>query len=542
MSTVSRRLARTISTVPPRTLAAIGLVVTAAAGLSLRAPGHPEVMPTAWVVVACSAAAFLGAATDVGRRLWLRVGTVLFAALIAVLVATTGGPDSAYQDLFVILLVASAVIKRPLPLTVDGVAVVLAALAPVLYGPADPAYVSDLVIDVGTWLVVAITARLLALGFAGATTNLAESDRRFELLANDVPGIVYRVSLDGRPRLSWVSRQARAITGYPAEAFVEDPDLVLRRVPPEDMPDFMRSRQRATRAQTAPARYRFERPDGERIWLEDHYAPLTDEHGRPVAGLGVVFDVSAQVAAEQAQQAAHEHERLARLELGRVLAAQRTFIQGISHEFRTPLTTVAGFARLLADRRDELSPDQLDEYTQRLLSGTVRLTRLVDDLVDIERLVGDLDSGVTTTAADLRTLVEEAVRHVPADQHQVRVVGDPGIGEVDATVLHRIARHLVDNACRHTPPGTHVTCTIAREDDHVRLVVEDDGPGIPEELAPTLFEPFVQGAHAPTDPNPGTGIGLALVAHLARAHGGAIWHETVWGCGARFVVVLRQPD
>src|SRR5690606_19432074 len=150
---------------------------------------------------------------------------------------------------------------------------------------------------------------------------------------------------------------------------VARPGLLVSRVPPEDREVFHAARHHPETGQVGVVRYRFGRPDGERIWIEDRHAPVTDPDGRPVAVLGVAFDVSARVAAEQAEREAHELERTARLELGRLLAAQRSFVQGISHELRTPLTSVVGFARLLLDRDGELTDDVRADMLARLLAG-----------------------------------------------------------------------------------------------------------------------------------------------------------------------------
>lgn len=533
--------ARTLDEIAPGLLPTIGLTVIAAVGASLCVPGHPEVAPLAIVAVGLGALLLVPSVTRTGRRWWLAGGPIVYAVLVALLVAGTGGADSAYQDLLAVLLVSSAVLKRPVPLAVDAAVVVAAALAPLAYASPGPGYLADLAVDVMTWIVVALTARLLAQSLVGATSRLAESDRRFHLLANDVPAIVYRRALGSDGRLTWLSDQTMAIVGFPAQAFVDDPDLALSRVPAGDRGAFLSAQDDARDGGSGITRYRFDRADGTRVWLEDRWAPVTDEDGRPVAVLGMVVDVSSRAAAEQAQQDAHEYDRIARLELGRLLAAQRSFVQGISHELRTPLTSVAGFASVLASQGDAMPAEQREHVLDRLLVGTRRLTELVDDLVDMDRLVGDPGTRVTRAPTDVRPLVENAIRTLPTSHHAVTVEGDPGEVAVDSSMLERIVRHLVGNGLRHTPAGSTVTCGLAVGRDGLRLVVEDDGPGVPDDLRGRLFEPFTQGASATEAPSPGTGIGLALVASLAQAHDGRTWYETAAGGGARFVVVLGCP-
>ena len=101
--------------------------------------------------------------------------------------------------------------------------------------------------------------------------------------------------------------------------------------------------------------------------------------------------------------------------------------------------------------------------------------------------------------------------------------------------LHRLALNLIENALRHTPAGTHVHAALRSDGDDVVLTVEDDGPGIPEELRPRLFERFVRGRG---DSGGGSGLGLSIVRAVALAHGGSVEVERAPSGGARFVVRL----
>lgn len=518
---------------------AIGMTASVLVAATLLLPGQPSVDPLAWAVVGLGAALSLGGLSEVGRALWDRFGVIVGAAIIALLIATTGGPDSIYQDIFVVLVVASAVVKSARELAVDLVIVIVAASLPLLFTRAGWAFGSDLLVDLVVWIGVAMTARFLSSQYAGARSELDESHKQFQLLAADVPAIVYRQTLDPFPLITWISDRAEAITGFPAQAFLDDPDLAMSRVPESDREIFRDVRRELDAGRSGVVRYRFDRADGTRIWLEDHHAPVTDAEGNLVASQGVAFDASARVAAEQALADAHEHDRLARQELRRLLAAQRAFVQNISHELRTPLTSVVGFADVLHRRDADLSSDRRAHLTSRLVANTHRLRVLIEDLVDIDRLVADSAPLLRTGPHDLRMLVEEAVTLAADERHPVTVEGDPGVAVVDPALVKRLVRHLVSNAVRHTPAGTRVTCRIGLPNGAVQLVVEDDGPGVPESLRPHMFEPFVQGPQAPADPSPGTGVGLALAARLAQAHRGQLWHEVPEGGGARFCAVLR---
>jgi two-component system sensor histidine kinase KdpD len=116
----------------------------------------------------------------------------------------------------------------------------------------------------------------------------------------------------------------------------------------------------------------------------------------------------------------------------------------------------------------------------------------------------------------------------------VRVDGPRAFVDVDPTMTERIIENLMNNAARHTPPGTPIHVEVVEQKGGVIVVVEDEGPGVDDELKATIFEPFAQGENA----RGGVGIGLSLVGRFADLHGGSAHVEDRDGGGARFIVVL----
>src|SRR3954449_6315381 len=125
-----------------------------------------------------------------------------------------------------------------------------------------------------------------------------------------------------------------------------------------------------------------------------------------------------------------------------------------------------------------------------------------------------------------------------ADGHEIAVDAEPAIVNGARDELLRMASNLMANAIRHTPPGTHIHTTVARDDGEVELAVADDGPGVPPDLAPHVFERFVRGGG---DRSGSSGLGLAIVRAVALAHGGSVGLEAPPEGGARFVVRLPAP-
>jgi two-component system, OmpR family, sensor kinase len=222
----------------------------------------------------------------------------------------------------------------------------------------------------------------------------------------------------------------------------------------------------------------------------------------------------------------------ARAETESMLARQRQFVADASHELRTPLTSVLANLELLAD---SLAGDQGDAVRSALRSSQ-RMRRLVADLLLLART--DVGRVVRREPCDLAQIVVEAAAELSpvSDAHDIVLDVHPAVVEGARDELHRLTINLLENALRHTPPGTRIRVWTASADGQATLVVQDDGPGVPPELAPTLFERFVRGAG---DRGGSFGLGLAIVEAVAESHGGTVTLEpTGEGKGARFVVRL----
>jgi signal transduction histidine kinase len=226
----------------------------------------------------------------------------------------------------------------------------------------------------------------------------------------------------------------------------------------------------------------------------------------------------------------------ARAETEAMLIRQRRFVADASHELRTPLTSVLANLELLAE---SLHGDQ-GEAARSALRSSQRMRRLVADLLLLART--DVGRVVPREPCDLAQVVVEAAAELGpvSDAHDIVLDVHPAIVEAARDELHRLTINLIENALRHTPPGTRIQVSTAVAAGTVTLVVEDDGPGVPPQLAHTLFERFVRGAG---DRGGSFGLGLAIVKAVAESHGGSVALEpTGEDSGARFVVRLPQAS
>jgi signal transduction histidine kinase len=213
-----------------------------------------------------------------------------------------------------------------------------------------------------------------------------------------------------------------------------------------------------------------------------------------------------------------------------------TILHAVSHDLRGPIAAIVGSAQSL-ERRGELGLTGGDEeaLVDGILQSGRKMNRMVSDLLDLERLdlgLVEPDRAPTDLGALVHRVVDEALY---ADRHPVHVeIFESLEMDVDAGKVERILENLLVNAVRHTPARTPIHVRADRVEGGVLLSVDDEGPGVPEELKTAIFEPFRQGAPGSS----GAGIGLSLVARFSELHGGRAWVEDRPGGGAAFRVFL----
>ena len=215
-----------------------------------------------------------------------------------------------------------------------------------------------------------------------------------------------------------------------------------------------------------------------------------------------------------------------------MLHRQREFVADASHELRTPLTSVLASLELLSE---ELEGEQADT-AQAALRSARRMRRLVGDLLLLARADAKrIQPHRPTELADVLTEAASEIGPV-AEDHELAIDARPALVSGARDELHRMVLNLLENAVKHTPPGTRIRASTATSAEHAVVVVEDSGPGIPPELADRVFERFVRGGG---DGARGSGLGLAIVRAVAESHGGTVTlTEGQGGQGTCFAVRL----
>jgi PAS domain S-box-containing protein len=375
--------------------------------------------------------------------------------------------------------------------------------------------------------------------------RLIDVEASLQALLERLPGVVYALSPQAPNSVRYVSPQVQALLGVPAADCIGDPDVWDRLVHPEDAGWVAAECERTNRTgEPFSAEYRMRTADGQVRWVRDEAVVIRAGDGRPLFWQGILTDITTSHLIAERLAEALERERAAAEHLRAVDEMKTTFLQAVSHDLRTPLTTILGIALTLEHRAAGLRVRDRADLLQRLSGNARKLDRLLGDLLDLDRLArGTLTPRrqlVDLGALAHRVVEDAGVKH----EHPVVVDAPPLRLAVDAPKLERIIENLLVNAAKHTPAGTTIWVRLEAQDDGVLLLVEDEGPGVPAPLREQVFQPFHQGRNV-ADHAPGSGIGLALVAQFASLHGGHAWVQDRPGGGASFRVFLpdtQHPD
>jgi signal transduction histidine kinase len=216
------------------------------------------------------------------------------------------------------------------------------------------------------------------------------------------------------------------------------------------------------------------------------------------------------------------------------------FVSTVSHDLRTPLTSIHGYAELLLETTDDLNRS----FAEQIKSIAWQMSQLVQNLLDL----GKIEAGVEAIRqpCSMGKLVEETVDAVILQARQssidlkTKVPGTPCTVEGDPRRLRQVLDNLLSNALKYTPAGGQVSIRLGEQDGRVWVEVQDSGIGIPKESIPHLYEKFYRVPRPETDEIPGTGLGLTIVKAIVEQHQGTLTVESELGQGSRFCFSLPQ--
>src|SRR5262245_16864235 len=378
-----------------------------------------------------------------------------------------------------------------------------------------------------------------------AEEALRESEKRARrtLVEQMLAGVV-ECAADGKFKM--VNQRFCEITGYTeAELLEMGPADILH---PDDAERVLELKRRLLEtSESFVIEHRFLREDGSEAWVNNHVAPVRDAQGKVEKAVAVLIDITDRKRAEREREQFLKQEKAARAEAQAANQSKDEFLAMVSHELRSPLNSILGYARLLrADAADMSQTKQTLEIIER--NGRMQL-QLIEDLLDTARIIsGKLKLEVQpVTLVSVITAALEVVR--PAAQAKdIALIPDldPIAGQVtgDPDRLQQVIWNLLSNAIKFTPRSGRVELrmeSVEGLDNHVRVTVSDTGKGIEPEFMPFVFDRFRQSDSSSARRFGGLGLGLSLVKQLVELHGGTVEAASEGpGRGSTFTVTLPQ--
>jgi signal transduction histidine kinase len=225
-----------------------------------------------------------------------------------------------------------------------------------------------------------------------------------------------------------------------------------------------------------------------------------------------------------------------------ILKIKSDFVSSVSHEFKTPLTSIKALMERLVDGKVR-DPGKMDQYFSIIAQDTDKLTRLVNNLLDFSKIEEGKKEYVFSDTDVVRIATEQVERfkkeRAPASPDmRLDITGKIPTLRADTDALSRALANLLSNAVKFTPPGKAIRVGLSSDGENVVLEVEDEGIGIHPDEVGKVFEKFFQGRNALSQTVTGTGLGLTLVKHIIEAHGGRILVESRPGLGSKFSMVF----
>ncbi|MEX6502031.1 ATP-binding protein [Pseudomonas zhanjiangensis] len=347
-----------------------------------------------------------------------------------------------------------------------------------------------------------------------------QAQQRLTRLAAQLPGMLYQYlqRRDGSSCFPYASQGLQDIYGLSPDEVQEDASAAFSRLHPRDLPLVAAAiRQSAEQLSTWHQEYRVQHPIKGPIWVEGTANPQQLANG-DVLWHGYISDISQR----------KQHEQLV-----------NEFIASVSHELRTPLTAVSGSLGLINGGALGEVPSAMAGMLTIAQQNCRRLGLLIDDLLDMEKLLaGKMHFDLADHA--LQPLLELAVQHNQpyADQYRVKLVlqpiSQPFRVRVDSQRLAQVLANLLSNAAKFSPPGQTVEVEVQPCAHGVRIQVGDHGPGIPLAFRERIFHKFAQADASATRKKGGTGLGLAISKELVEHMGGRIGFDSIEGQGATF--------
>ncbi|MBD2562920.1 response regulator [Nostoc linckia FACHB-391] len=373
-----------------------------------------------------------------------------------------------------------------------------------------------------------------------AEKALRESEEQFRNMADNAPFMVWVTDTDSY--CTYLSKSWYEFTGQSEEMGVGFG--WLNAVHPEDYNQAKNVFLQANRRyEDFRIEYRLRRKDSEYRWVIDAANPWFGVDGQFKGYIGSVIDITERKSAEAERDRLLQLEQAARTEAETANRIKDEFLAVLSHELRSPLNPILGWARLLQTR--EFDAAAVKKAIATIERNAQLQAQLIEDLLDVSRILqGKLN--LNMFPVNLVLVIEGALETVrlaaEAKNIKIQTMLDASFGQVlgDSGRLQQVIWNLLSNAVKFTPEGGKIAIQLERVDTQAQITVSDTGKGISPEFLPHVFEYFRQADSTTTRRFGGLGLGLAIVRHLIELHGGTIWAESL-GEGQGAIFTARIP-
>ncbi|MBD2564956.1 MULTISPECIES: PAS domain S-box protein [Nostoc] len=351
---------------------------------------------------------------------------------------------------------------------------------------------------------------------------LRQSEEKFRQLAENIQAVFWMTDIHNLQVL-YVSKAYEAIWQRSCENLYHNYSNWLDAIHPEDRSRVEFELVEQLKTSQYDKKYRIIRPDGSIRWIRDRAFPIKNEVGEIVRIAGIAEDITEQQQIEQIKS---------------------EFIGIVSHELRTPLTAIRAAMGLLQTGIYDKKPDKFKRMIEIAAIDSDRLVRLVNDILNLERLESGR-AALEKTTCQAADLIEQAVAGLQAIAKQQNITFNihPTNAQVwaDADGIIQTLTNLLGNALKFSSTNSTITLNVQQQADYVLFQIIDRGRGIPAEKLEAIFGRFQQVDASDSRTKGGTGLGLAICRSIIEQHGGQIWAQSTVGVGSTFFFTLPIP-
>ena len=375
-------------------------------------------------------------------------------------------------------------------------------------------------------------------------TALKTSEEKFRTFVDWTGDWEYWITPDGH--FVYMTPSCDRITGYSAQAFIGDPGLIKRILPPDDYSKWEGHpcSHFESEAGESEIEIRILAKNGDVRWVSHSCRPVFQEGGAYLGRRVSNRDITERKHVEDALHSATTRANAMAERAQAANVAKSDFLANMSHELRTPLNVIIGFTELILDKQcGDITPQQ-EEYLGDVVHSARDLFLLINDILDLTKIeAGKLELELSEVplpellSRSFTILKEKALKHNIQLSYEVKDI--PGSIIADERKLKQIIYNLLSNAVKFTPDGGRVQMEAELAGGFVQVSIADTGIGIKEQDLQRIFDPFEQAESSLSRRFQGTGLGLSLTRSMVELHGGKIWAESEGeGKGARFFFLM----